>query len=69
MDKNAQIPNRLLRRVAHVCVELEDLQDELEDFLIAHNPQLLRKLRKARREDLSGKTRPFPALADSLSLH
>jgi hypothetical protein len=33
--------------------------DAFEDFLILHNPALLRRLRKARQEQLSGKTRSW----------
>jgi hypothetical protein len=33
--------------------------EAFEDFLIPHNPALLRRLRKARQEQLSGKTRSW----------
>ncbi len=33
--------------------------DAFEDFLILHNPALLRRLRKARQEQLSGNTRSW----------
>lgn len=62
------MPSHLVKRLAEVCVEFEELHDELEDFLISHNPQLMRKLRKARREDLAGKTRPYDQLAREAEL-
>jgi len=68
MSETLQIPSRLLRRWVEVCAEFEELQDELEDFLISRNPKLLRKLRKSRREDLRGKTRPYGELAQELGL-
>lgn len=66
--ESPQIPGRLLRRLAEVCVNVEQLYGELEDFLLSRNPKLLRKLRKARREDLTGKTRPYDELARDLGL-
>jgi len=36
-----------------------DRDDAFEDFLIVHNRALLRRLLKARKEQLSGKTRPW----------
>lgn len=68
MNQTLQIPSHLMKRLAEICVEFEELHDELEDFLISHNPQLMRKLRKARREDLAGKTRPYDRLARELGL-
>lgn len=68
MSEILQIPSRLVKRLAQVCAEFEELNDQLEDFLISRNPQLLRELRKARREDLAGKTRPYNDLAQQLAL-
>lgn len=68
MSQTLQLPSHLVKRLAEVCIEFGDLHDELEDFLISRNPRLLRKLRKARREDLAGKTRPYDQLARELGL-
>ena len=39
---------------------LLDVQlDELEDWLTAHNPRVMRELRQARRDDLGGKFKPW----------
>lgn len=62
MSQTLQLPSHLVERLAEVCIEFEDLHDDLEDFLISRNPRSLRKLRKARREDLAGKTRPYDQL-------
>lgn len=63
-----ELPSRLVRRLAEVCVELEEAHDELEDFLVSQSPQLLRKLRRARRQHIEGKTRPYDDLARELGL-
>ncbi len=36
-------------------LESVDTLDELEDWLTAHNPRLMRELRQARRDDKGGK--------------
>ena len=60
------LPNRLVRFSpmkatggtveipTEVLASVETL-DELEDWLMARNPQLMRELRQARRDDLAGK--------------
>lgn len=68
MSQTLQLPSHLVKRLAAVCVEFEELHDELEDFLISQNPRLMRKLRKARHEDLAGKTRPYDQLAREMGL-
>ena len=53
------LPKRMVEQVVRVSLAFEALQDELEDYLIATKPALVKKLRRARREHLVGKTRPF----------
>ena len=53
------LPKRVLEEFLHASEAFASLQDTLEDYLIAHQPNLLKKLRQARREHLAGKTRPF----------
>jgi hypothetical protein len=59
MADAVQVPAELVRRFVHATEAFDELQDAFEDFLIVHNPVLLRRLRKARREHLSGKTRSW----------
>lgn len=68
ITESPQIPGRLLRRLAEVCADVEQLHGELEDFLLSRNPKLLRKLRKARHDDLTGKTRSYDELTRDLGL-
>ena len=46
-----QIPLRVLESV--------DTLDELEDWLTANNPRIMRELRQTRAEDLAEKFKPF----------
>lgn len=36
-----------------------DTLNELEDWLLARNPRLLRELRQARKDDMNGKFKPW----------
>jgi hypothetical protein len=40
-------------------LESVDTLDELEDWLLAHQPRILEQLRQARQDDLDGKFRPW----------
>lgn len=59
MAHTVEVPTELFAKFLRASRAMEEFRDALEDFLIASNPSLLRKLLKARREDLAGKTRPF----------
>ncbi len=67
MAQAVQVPTELVRRFVDASEAFDELQDAFEDFLIAHNPKLLRELRKARREHLAGKTRPFAEFEKELN--
>ncbi len=53
------LPRQVVVKVLLASNAVVAFQDELEDYLIGHQPALLKKLRQARREHLAGKTRPF----------
>ena len=40
-------------------LESVDTLDELEDWLTAHNPRIMRELRQARQDDVAGKFKPW----------
>jgi len=46
-----EIPIRILESV--------DTLDELEDWLTAHHPHIMRALRKARQDDIAGRFKPW----------
>ena len=46
-----EIPTKVLESV--------DTLDELEDWLMANNPRVMRELRQARQDDLAGKFKPW----------
>ena len=53
------LPIRVVEKVLTASEAFEALHEELEHYLIASQPALIKKLRQARREHLAGKTRPF----------
>jgi hypothetical protein len=59
MANTIEIPTQLFVKFVRATEAIGNLQEAFEDFLISQNPAILRSLRKARREHLSGNTRPF----------
>jgi len=59
MGQTVEVPTEVFNKFLRATRALDDFRDAMEDFFIAHNPAILRKLRRARREDLAGKTRSF----------
>jgi hypothetical protein len=68
MPETIQVPAGLFRKFLRAGEALSELQEALEDYLISANPTLLRKLRAARREHVSGKTHPLGDLRRELNL-
>lgn len=67
MGHTVEVPAELFNKFLRATEALDELHDAFEDFLILHNPGLLRRLRKARREQLSGKTRSWEQFKQDLS--
>jgi len=42
--------------------ETADTKEDLEDWLLSHNPEFIKKMRKARQEDLLGKGKNWESL-------
>ena len=68
MPETIQVPAGLFKKFLRAGQALGELHEALEDYLISANPTLLRKLRRARKEQVSGKTRPLADLWRELSL-
>ena len=48
---SVEIPVKILESV--------DTLDELEDWLMINNPRIMRELRRARKDDVTGKFKPW----------
>lgn len=58
MDKNKEtvtLPKKSVDSLLNMLRGLAELEDELEDYLMFQDKELVKKLRKARKERLSGK--------------
>ncbi len=53
------LPRQVVQRVLDASEAFALLHDELEDYFISRNARMVKKLRRARREHLGRKTRPF----------
>jgi hypothetical protein len=66
MARSVRVPMEFLQKLDRTCEALEELRDAYEDYLIASNPVLLKKLCRSRRDQLAGRTRPFEDLKREL---
>ena len=48
--------------------ETADTKEDLEDWLLAQNPQFIKKMRKTRQEDLLGKGKSWESLKKELCI-
>lgn len=48
--------------------ETADTKEDLEDWLLVHNPDFIKKLRKARKDDLAGKGKDWGKLKKELCI-
>jgi hypothetical protein len=48
--------------------ETADTIEDLEDWLLSKNPSFIRKMRKARREDIQGKGKDWESLKKELCI-
>jgi len=48
--------------------ETADTKEDLEDWLLSQDPEFIKKMRKARREDISGKGKSWGSLKKELCI-
>ena len=48
--------------------ETADTKDDLEDWLLSQNPEFIKKMRKARQEDIQGKGKDWQTLKEELCI-
>lgn len=61
MIQTVEVPVKLLQGLVEAERTLISISDELEDFLLAHDPKFLKKMHSARRAHRAGKTRSLKA--------
>jgi len=68
MSRTIAVPESLLKKLSRAPRAFQQLEDEMEDFLLLSNPEFLAKMRSARASHLSGKTRPLRDLKKDLCI-
>ncbi|OFW54632.1 MAG: hypothetical protein A2146_08755 [Actinobacteria bacterium RBG_16_67_10] len=68
MSRTIAVPESLLKKLSRATRAFQQLEDEMEDFLLLSNPEFLAKMRSARASHLSGKTRPLRDLKKDLCI-
>jgi len=66
MQKTIDVPISLIGKISKAAKAFEDLEDEMEDFLLSKDPAFLEKMQRARKDHLSGKTRSLKNLKKEL---
>ena len=62
MSKTVKLPAELLEKIWDISRAMEEIQDELEDYLTAQDPEFLERMRTERNNHGQGFTKPLDAL-------
>ncbi|MBM3158003.1 MAG: hypothetical protein FJ004_12075 [Chloroflexi bacterium] len=57
MAETVEVPVSLLKKLVEAARTFDELEDELEDYLLAKDSKFIARMRQARTEHLSGKVR------------
>ena len=68
MQKTVNVPISLIEKISEAAKVFEDLEDEIEDFLLSRDPNFLKKMRRARKDHLGGKTRTLKTLKEEICI-
>ena len=66
MGETVEIPVALLSRMAEASEAMRELEEELEDYLISQDTELLSRLERARQQQRGGVMRPFAELTGAV---
>lgn len=68
MPKTIEVPASLIKKLSKATRAFQEMEDELEDFLLLSDPVFLAKMHRSRTDHLSGKTRPLEELKKELCI-
>jgi len=60
--KTIEMPRRVVSSMIEAYRKWEEFRDELEGFILSADHEFIKKMRKARKEDLGGKVRSLEEL-------
>ena len=64
--KTIEIPQDVVDSMIEASEKWEEFRDELEDFILSRDARFIRKMKKARKENVQGKTRSLTELKREL---
>jgi hypothetical protein len=68
MPKTIEVPESLIKKISKASRAFQELEDELEDFLLLSDPKFLAKIRRSRADHIAGRVRPLEALKKELCI-
>ena len=68
MQRTVDVPVSLIGKISKAARAFEELEGEMEDFLLSKDPEFLDKMRRSRKAHLSGKTSPLSRLKKELCI-
>lgn len=68
MQKTIEMPVSLVGKISKAAKAFEELDDEMEDFILSKDTEFLAKMRKAQKAHLSGKTSSLKDLKKELCI-
>jgi hypothetical protein len=68
MSKTIEVPVTLIKKLSKATRAFQEIEDELEDFLLLSDPEFLAKMHRSRANHLAGKTRPIDDLKKELCI-
>ena len=68
MVRMISVPETILKKISKASLAFQDLEDDLEDFLLVSDPDFLEKMRRSRKAHSESETRPFEALKKEICI-
>ena len=62
MPRMISVPETLIEKISKAGKAFQELEDELEDYLLASDPTFVEKMRRSRKSHIEGDVRPFREL-------
>ena len=62
MPRMISVPETLIQKISKAGKAFQELEDELEDYLLTSDPIFIEKMRRSRKAHIEGNVRPFNLL-------
>ena len=68
MTRMISVPETLIQKISEAGRAFQDLEDELEDFLLVSDTEFIEKMRRSKEAHIEGNTRSFDNLKKELCI-